>query len=450
MKKLIQIIALFIIFISGCLSIAEEPQTSIDTSTSTTSRLSTTISTIISSTTTSSTPTPTKATSTTTTTHSRPLEPPKLNLTIKSPIDVWERTFGGSSDDKAKSVQQTFDGGYIIAGYTKSFGAGEEDVYLVKTDSDGNEVWSKTIGGPERDIAEALQLTSDGGYIVAGNTKSFGEGDSDAYLIKTDSNGNVEWTQTFGGSSNEAANSVEPIHDGGYIVAGFTYSFSSSDSDPDIYLIKTDSNGNVEWNRSFGGPFTENALSVQQTFDGGYIIAGITASLGSGSNDFYLVKTDSNGDALWTRTFGGEGFDTAWSVQQTNDEGYIIIGETSSFGEMGVDAYLVKTDSSGIVVWTKNLGGSSKDVATSGKQTGDNGYVIAGYTHSFGEGKEDVYLVKIDSNGNEVWSKTIGGPDNERANSIQPISEDEFIIAGYTNSFGSGSFDMYLIKLRES
>jgi hypothetical protein len=440
-KKLIQIIVLFFILISGCVSIVQEPKTTIDTTPSTS--ISTTTSTIALQKTTSTT-----STSTTTTIHSGPRDFPQQNLNNNSPIIDWERTIGGSNIDKAKSTQKTIDGGYVVAGYTTSFGAGDEDVYLVKTDSDGNEVWNKTFGGPERDIAEAVQLTSDDGYIVAGNTKSFGAGGSDVFLIKTDKNGDVEWTQTFGGSANDAANSAQQTHDGGYIVAGFTYSFSYGDGDPDIYLIKTDSAGTVEWNRSFGGPFTENALSVQQTNDLGYIIAGITASFGSGSNDFYLVKTNSNGDALWTRTFGGEGFDTAWSVQQTSDKGYIIIGETSSFGEMGVNAYLVKTDSNGSVEWTQTLGGTSKDVATSVQQTNDGGYVLAGYTISFGASKEDVYIVKTDSNGNEVWSKTIGGPQKERANSIQRFSDNEFIIAGYTNSFGNGSIDMYLIKLK--
>jgi hypothetical protein len=191
-----------------------------------------------------------------------------------------------------------------------------------------------------------VQQTTDGGYIIAGGTDSFGAGIYDAYLVKTDGEGNEEWSRTFGGEDNDTADSVQQTADGGYIIAGDTESFGV---DGDFYLVKTDGEGNEEWSRAFGGEETEEADSVQQTADGGYIIAGYTISYGAGSWDAYLVKTDGEGNEEWSRAFGGESYDLASSVQQTADGGYIIAGYTESFGAGNYDVYLVKTDGEGVV-----------------------------------------------------------------------------------------------------
>jgi hypothetical protein len=209
------------------------------------------------------------------------------------PLEEWSRTFGGSEDDIGYSVQQTSDGGYIIAGYTISFGAGSADVYLVKTDSQGVEEWSRTFGGSESDGVYSVQETSDGGYIIAGWTDSFGAGVSDVYLVKTDSQGREEWSRTFGGSESDGGFSVQETSDGGYIITGWTDSFSASGSD--VYLVKTDSQGREEWSRTFESASNDVGRSVQETSDGGYIIAGETRSFGAGQLDVYLVKTGSQG-----------------------------------------------------------------------------------------------------------------------------------------------------------
>jgi hypothetical protein len=358
------------------------------------------------------------------------------------PAVQWQKTFGGWNNDCGYSVQQTSDGGYIIAGYTQFFGAGGYDVYLIKTDSEGNLKWQKTFGGRNDDEGYSVQQTSDGGYIIAGYTTSFGGGGYDVYLVKTDPNGNLLWQKTFGVGIGW---SVQQTSDGGYIIAGETSSFGAGGKD--VYLIKTDPNGNQEWQKTFGGNGKDDAGSVQQTTDGGYIIAGFTASFGAGLVDVYLIKTDSTGNSQWQKTFGGSDNDSGYSVQQTADGGYIIAGWTTSFGAGFYDVYLVKTDPSGNLLWQKTFGGSGFDVGSSVQQTTDGGYIIAGQTKSFGAGAEDVYLIRTDSDGNSVWQKTFGGSGSDEASSVQQTSDGGYIITGWTRSFGAGGDDVYLIKL---
>jgi ribosomal protein S11 len=254
---------------------------------------------------------------------------------------TFAKTYGGT--DYAFSVQQTSDSGYIIAGTTRSFGAGNEDIILIKTDANGNIIWAKTYGGIDPDLAHSVQQTSDGGYILAGYTLSFGAGFYDAFLVKTDANGNIIWPKTYGGTYYDYAYSVQQTSDGGYIVAGYTYSFSAGD----ILLIKTDANGNIIWAKTYGGTYWDEAYSVQQTSDGGYIVAGYTDSFGAGGSDIFLIKTDANGNVIWAKTYGGTYYDYAYSVQQISDGGYIVAGYTYSFGAGYYDIFLIKTDANG-------------------------------------------------------------------------------------------------------
>jgi len=372
-----------------------------------------------------------------------PITPtPAPNTTTQTPAFSFTKTFGSVDWDYANSVQQTTDGGYIIAGGTDSPGT-DGDVYLVKTDGEGNEEWSRTFGGKENDSASSVQQTADGGYIIAGDTNSFGAGEFDFYLVKTDREGNEEWSRTFGGVGWDYADSVQQTTDGGYIIAGGTDSFGAGEFD--FYLVKTDGEGNEEWSRTFGGVGWDYADSVQQTTDGGYIIAGGTDSFGAGIYDAYLVKTDGEGNEEWSRTFGGEDNDTADSVQQTADGGYIIAGDTESFGVDG-DFYLVKTDGEGNEEWSRAFGGEETEEADSVQQTADGGYIIAGYTISYGAGSWDAYLVKTDGEGNEEWSRAFGGESYDLASSVQQTADGGYIIAGYTESFGAGNYDVYLVK----
>ncbi len=363
-----------------------------------------------------------------------------------APEEEWNRTFGGTDKDVAYSVQQTAGGGYILAGCTESYGAGHCDFWLVKTDSNGNKEWSRTFGGTDHDMALSVQQTADGGYILAGGTESYGAGYSDFWLVKTDSNGNEQWNRTFGGTDDDMAWSVQQTVDGGYILAGCTESYGAGHCD--FWLVKTDSNGNKEWDRTFGGTGGDVALSVQQTADGGYILAGETGSYGAGYPDFWLVKTDSNGNKEWDRTFGGTDKDVAYSVQQTADGGYILAGGTESYGAGYSDFWLVKTDSNGNKEWDRTFGGTDHDVAYSVQQTADGGYILAGVTESYGAGYSDFWLVKTDSNGNEQWNRTFGGTDHGMAWSVQQTADGGYILAGDTCSYGAGGLDFWLIKVK--
>ena len=355
----------------------------------------------------------------------------------------FQNTFGGDSLDMGYSVQQTTDGGYITTGSTNSYGNGDSDVYLIKTDGSGDSIWTKIFGGENQDYCNSVQQTTDGGYIITGRTESYGAGNKDVYLIKTDGNGDSLWTKTFGGTSFDNGISVQQTNDGGYIILGGTESYGAGNRD--IYLIKTDGNGDSLWTKTFGGASQDLGNYVQQTNDGGYIVTGVTESYGAGNKDAYLIKTDASGDSLWTKTFGGSKFDLGNSVQQTNDGGYIVTGRTASFGAGSLDVYLIKTDGNGDSLWTKTFGGSSFDLGFSVQQTTDGGYIIIGGTDSYGNGDRDFYLIKTDVNGDLIWTKTFGGIFRDVGSSVQQTTDGGFIITGYTSS-GNGDRDLLLIK----
>ncbi len=358
----------------------------------------------------------------------------------------FERTYGGTDYDVGYSVQQTEDEGYIIAGIT------ERDVYLIKTDPLGDTLWTRTLDCGDIEKGYSVQQTTDGGYVIAGSIR-FGSHNifESVLLIKTDASGDTLWTRTYEGSIENLGQenkgySVQQTTDGGYVIAGCTGYSSKWGGTADLYLIKTDASGDTLWTQTYGDSLWDEGRSVQQTIDEGYVIAGCTWSFGSGNSDVYLIKTDSSGDTLWTRTYGGAYEDVGYSVQQTTDEGYIIAGCTNCWGD-GSDVFLIKIDSSGDTLWTRTYGGTYEDVGNSVQQTfPDSGYIIAGYTTSFGSGEQDVYLIKTDSLGDTLWTRIYGGTSSDVGESVQQTEHGGYIIAGFTESFGVGFKDVYLIK----
>jgi hypothetical protein len=350
---------------------------------------------------------------------------------------AWQKIFGGTGADVANSVWQTTDKGYIIAGYTTSYGAGAEDFYLIKTDATGKKLWQRTLGTTGDEWASSIQQTKDGGYIIAGSS-------ADAILIKTDAAGKKLWQKTFGDFGVKGANSVQQTADGGYIIAGYTTGYEGAF---DVYLIKTDAAGKKLWEKNYGGNDNDSAQTVRQTRDKGYIIAGHTMSYGAGSADVYLIKTDAAGKKLWDKTFGGSGFDTAYCVQQTADGGFIVAGRTQSYGAGGSDLYLVRTDATGKKLWQKTFGGSLEDEARSVQLTADGGFIIAGFTTRVSTGYTDVYLIKTDANGRKLWQRTFGGSASyEYANCLQRTKDGGYILAGSREATVSSLADVYLVK----
>lgn len=311
---------------------------------------------------------------------------------------IWSQTYGATYSDYAEAMVQTSDGGYALAGSTSSFGAGAFDFWLVKTDASGNIEWDRTYGGENWEVADSLVETSDGGYAIVGYTHSYEDDDYDAWLVKTDANGNMEWNQTYKGKNPGSSTNqlLVEASDG-----GFTLAYATTSSAPyraDFRLVKTDAYGNIEWNHTYGGKYRNLAHSLIKTSDGGYAIAGETDSHRAQSPDFWLIKTDANGNEEWNQTYGGESVDIAHSLVETSDGGYALAGETHSFGAGSYDAWLVKTDGTGNIEWSRTYGGESVDEFSSLVETPDGGYVMAGYTTPIGI-YSDMWLVKTNEQG---------------------------------------------------
>jgi hypothetical protein len=371
--------------------------------------------------------------------------PPSDTIPAIRPSSHFCKAIGGPENEEGASLIQTSDGGYAIAGATRSFGAGEADVYVVKLDANGNLQWTKTIGGPKEDWGNSLIQTSDGGYAIAGTTESFGAGEADVYVVKLDANGNLQWTKTIGGPKEDWGNSLIQTSDGGYAIAGYTGSFGAGGLD--VYVVKLNANGNLQWTKTIGGPAREEGNSLIQTSDGGYAIAGTTESFGAGEADVYVVKLDANGNLQWTKTIGGPAREEGNSLIQTSDGGYAIAGYTGSFGPGQVDVYVVKLDAKGNLQWTKTIGEGYLAGGHSLIQTSDGGYAIAGLAASFGQGQVDVHVVKLDASGNLQWTKSIGGTRKDVGFSLIQTSDGGYVITGFTYSFGAGWQDVYVVKL---
>jgi hypothetical protein len=364
-----------------------------------------------------------------------------IPLVFASPV-MWSQNYGGPKGEYARSLIVTLDGGYAIAGWTDSYGAGEEDFWLVKTDANGNIEWNQTYGGTNRDEAQSVIQTSDGGYALAGYTHSFGAGNSDYWLVKTDANGTMLWSKTFGGTETDVPYALVESSDGGFVLAGETASFGPGDCD--FWLVKTDSFGELQWNQTYGGTDNDHACSLIITSDGGIAIVGYTASFGGGNYDYWLVKTNSNGKMQWNQTYGGPSWDEARSIIESNDGGYSIAGMTASFGAGSNDFWLIKTDENGTVNWNQTYGSANYEKAYSLVETSDGGFALAGYV-SYSVFENDFWIVKTDTNGNMQWNQTYGGEDWQIAYSLVQTSDGGYALAGETLP-SSGTVDFWLIK----
>jgi hypothetical protein len=358
---------------------------------------------------------------------------------------TFQRTYGGASGDYGFSVQQTADGGYAIAGGTGSFSVGDFDVYLIKVNALGDTQWTRTYGGAGSQVAYSIQQTADGGYVLAGGTADsvFERG----YLVRTDSGGETLWTRTFGPDSQEVqqVEQIRQTDDGGFVFVDRAYDY---DLNVVSFVVRTDANGDSLWVRKFGAPDSGDyfAYSVQQTTDRGYIVSGKT-SRGLGNYDSYLVKLDSVGGTMWTATFGDTGSQVGYWVEQTADGGYIMVGVTS-YSDLsdGEDVYLVRADANGSALWSSVLRGANDQCGSEVHETSDGGYTLCGWTDLGMIDTLDAYLVHVDADGDALWARTFGGNAKDVGCSFQPTADGGYVVAGYTTSFGAGAEDVYVIK----
>ena len=364
----------------------------------------------------------------------------------QTPDTLWTKMLGGNEDEYGFYSEQTSDGGYIITGTTESFGVGYDDVWLVKTNSSGDTLWTKTYGGSNYDEGDCVHQTNDGGYIVFAETGSFNPNFYRVWLIKTDADGDTIWTKLFGNNQNYYIESGLELPGIGYIFLGFT---KVDAADPeDILLVKINLSGEINWTKTYGGTDRDLPSSIYQTGDGGFIISGSTKSLSAGDFDAWLIRADSDGNLIWTKKYGGTGYDLGWDARQTDDDGFIVAGLTASFGHMNnyVDAWLIKTDYNGDTLWTKTFGGLDHDGALSVLQTSDAGYIFTGY-YSLEGYESDVWVVKTDEDGNIQWSKNYGGIFFDMGRLINPTSDGGYIISGEYYSVTANSRDIWLLKI---
>ncbi|MFO7651578.1 MAG: hypothetical protein R6X13_09605 [bacterium] len=355
---------------------------------------------------------------------------------------TWMKTYGYSNPDHGYSVEQTADGGFFVVGLGCPDPIG--GVYLLRVDAWGQQLWSRVHGGSIANVGYSGLQLPDGGYVAAGMSGVDTLVGTQAILLRTDATGETLWTRLYGGSDGEEARVVRQTADGGFIIAG--YSGHVGAGRIDCYFVRTGASGDTLWTRVVGGVETDFCMALEPTADGGFIAAGYTNSFGAGDRDAYVVKFAANGDTAWTRTCGGSGGDEARSVQQTADGGFIVAGWTTSYGAGASDVYLVKLDPAGNVLWEKTVGGSSYDACNSVRQTSDGGYILTGYTESFGAARMDLLLVKTDAVGDTLWVRVYGGRDLEGGEAVRQTADGGYVVVGSTASEGAGSYDVWLIK----
>ncbi|WP_405384964.1 hypothetical protein [Maribacter sp. LLG6340-A2] len=420
-----------------------------------------------------------------------------LETTFKGELE-WVKNYGGSSDESAHAIIKTNDGGFAIIGYTGSINgdihtkeAEENDYWLLKFDSNANLQWNKTYGGSKDDIGQSLAQTTDGGFIVAGYAMSNdgdatnNEGFHDNWIIKLDPKGNLEWQSSYGFSGHDHSYDIIEASQGGYFFAGFL-DITSARADGTIekegsitshgvgefWGIKVDEEGSLQWRGYFGGTNNDRAHSVVQSDDGGFVMAGFTESDDydisntNGSYDFWVIKVDAFGNLVWEQTFGGEGIEVAYDIAKTSDGGFVVVGNTFStngdilFNHGESDLWMIKLDEDGNLIWEQTYGGSQFDLAQAVVESKDGGLLITGNSKSSDQdtssnsGENDIWLVKTNKTGHLVWQESFGGSGLDFGFDLIENSDGSVIVVGQSssNDFNAlnhkGNSDLVLLKIK--
>ncbi|UCC13028.1 MAG: T9SS type A sorting domain-containing protein [candidate division WOR-3 bacterium] len=364
-------------------------------------------------------------------------------LYAQIPDTLWTRTYGGANHDIGYYVCPTYDSGFCVAGYTASFGGGVQNAYLLRLDSNGDTLWAKYYGGPSYDGAHCVLETEDNGFLVTGFVESYGAAGKNLYLIRTDPDGDTIWTKVYGGNLQDVGYALCPAHGGGFMVVGYRDG-PTGWVKGNFWLLKIDTNGDTLWTRVYGGAGEDYGISIRPIPDG-YIITGVNTYASAGGKDLWLVKTDMDGDTLWTRVYGGALEDVGYGVNTTADGGFIVTGYRDGSGSWTAgDLWLLKTDAYGDTLWTSVFGAGGEDFGFDVFER-DDGYIIGGQ-YGYGSTK-DVWLVRTDNEGDTLWTKRYGGIYDESALGMMITDADEFVLVGYTGSYGAGYNDVYVIKL---
>ncbi len=358
---------------------------------------------------------------------------------------VWEKTFGGIGDDRAFYATATTDGGVLIVGSTRSIIANQTVAWVLNVDSEGNMLWNNTYQcGYGSEFRYIINLAD--GFLLVGNQFNT-DVDPNGYVVKIDFEGNMLWSLTLGGEETvERLFSAAKGQDG-FLLAGLVQT-ADNDGSSQVWLMKIDENGKVAWNKTYGWTMDDAARAVAATDDNAFVVAGYTNSMGHGNYDFLALKVDNNGNFLWNQTYGGAESDKAYAITPTTN-GFVIAGDTRSQGAGESDALIIKIDSQGNKLWEKTVGGNGFDVPTyiNTLKNGE-GYVVGGTTFSYGNGYRDYWIFKLDQSGYLTQSCTIGRSMYEESYAAVQVSEDNFVMAGWTNSIGQGAYDFYVLKVK--
>jgi hypothetical protein len=342
----------------------------------------------------------------------------------QAPDTLWTKLYGGPGNDYGYWVDETGDGGFIITG-SYSQGVGNTDLYLIKTGENGDTLWSTIFGGDFYDVGRWVGQTSDNGYFVAGTESRFNNTERNICVLKVDSSGNVLWNHSYGGDQEDGAVTAQTTSDGGYIVIGYTASFGLGYMD--AWLVRIDADGDTIWTKTFGGGGYDSGRSVIQTPDGGYFVL-CNINYGFDDTGLALIKTDANGDSLWSRRYC-QNYARAVSIISTSDGNYMILANTLAFGDE-FDIQLLRINENGDSLWNQVIGGFDIDMGNSIQQTADGGYVICGITGPYFD--QDIYVVKTDANGDTLWSWTFNGAPygNDLGACAKPTSDAGIILTG--------------------
>ncbi|MCW3078172.1 MAG: hypothetical protein JWO32_2781 [Bacteroidetes bacterium] len=351
---------------------------------------------------------------------------------------VFSKTYPTTFDKTSRDIMPTADGGYLLTGYTNTSNQTDCDLYVMKTDNMGNLLWEKAYGGNKPEYSYNMCATSDGNYFIIGYSQSFGGGDYDVYLIKIDPAGTLLWQKTYGSFGNDEGREIVPTADGNYAIVG---TMNANTPSHDAFLMKIDLAGAVLWTKYYGGVDKEYGNSVKQCQDGGFIIGGQTYSFGS-NGDTYVVKTDPTGVPTWTNTYGTPLSDEAVSILENND-GSFTFAVRDSTANQDIDVRIIKTDAMGTTIWNKVYGSTLKDTPKSICKTADGGYFVGAISRSFGWVNPQMWLLKLDGAGDSTWTRQFGGPDHEHCYRAKEWDYG-YIAIGHSKSFTPGQKVMFV------